>query len=217
MKQPLFPVRGGFTLVETMVAAGVFMVVSAAILTGVVSLQRNFSNSSDYAENHATQLRISDYLSRDLRQALSFAQTGTGNALVMTMTVPNYYDSTGTPRSPVVNTDATVSYQDASVSPPKKTSTIRYYIQGDSIFREVDGAAKQIAEGIADFVVIPLDSAVDPNAGTDFNLTGLNAKVAEVKVQVNFRSHFGSKTVSQTFYNTTLMRNARTDTQTNLY
>jgi hypothetical protein len=200
-----------------MVAAGVFLIVSAAVLTGVVALQRNFANTTDYTFNHATQLRISDYISRDLRQALSFSQTGTGAALVMTMTVPNYYQADGTPRTPTVNTDGTVSYTDTSVSPAKKTSTVRYYLQNDAIFRDMDGVPKQVAEDVADFLVIPLDSAVDPNAGTDFNLTSLNSKVAEVKVQVNFRSHFGSRTVSQAFYNTTLMRNARTDAQTNLY
>src|SRR4051812_6276045 len=145
MKKPLIPACRGFTLMETVVAAGVFMVVSAAVLTGVVALQRNFANTSDYSFNHATQLRISDYLSRDLRQALSFSQAGTGAALVMTMTVPNYYQSDGTPRTPTVNADGTVSYTDASVAPAKKVSTIRYYMQNDSIFREVDGVSKQIA------------------------------------------------------------------------
>src|SRR3954471_21473656 len=82
----------GATLVEVIVAAGVFMMLSAAIVTGVVSLQRNFTNTGDYAVNHSTQLRISDYIARDLRQAVTFSQSGTGDATIITMDVPNYYN-----------------------------------------------------------------------------------------------------------------------------
>jgi type II secretory pathway pseudopilin PulG len=206
-----------FTLVETVIAGGVFAVVSAAIITGVIALQRNFSNTRDYAVNHSAQLRISDYIARDLRQAITFSQTGTGAALSMTLTVPNYYDSTGKPRTPVVKADGSVVYQDTGVAPPKESSTIRYFINGETMYREVDGAPRPIAENVAAFVIIPLDSAADPTAVTDFNLSGITSKVAEVKVQVNFRTKFGRKSVTQVFYNTTLMRNSRTDAQTNLY
>jgi type II secretory pathway component PulJ len=207
----------GATLAETVVAAGVFAILCVAFITGSISLQRNFSNTKDYARNHSAQLRISDYIARDLRQAVSFSQTGSGQQLVMTLTVPNFYDASGTPRTPVVNADGSVSYRDASVTPPKVTSTIRYFINNQIMYREMDGAARPIAESVAGFVVIPLDSTRDANAAVDFNLTGIVSKVAEIKVQVNFQSRYGARAVSQTFYNTTLMRNARTDAQTNLY
>jgi type II secretory pathway component PulJ len=207
----------GATLMETVVAAGVFAVLCAAFITGAISLQRNFSNTKDYARNHSAQLRISDYIARDLRQAVTFAQVGSGQQLVMTLTVPNFYDATGTPRVPVVNTDGSVSYMDSSVTPPKTTSTIRYFISNQTMYRELDGAARPIAESVAGFVVIPLDSTADPNATTDFNFSGITGKVAEIKVQVNFQSKYGARGIAQTFYNTTLMRNARTDAQTNLY
>jgi type II secretory pathway component PulJ len=206
-----------FTLAETSIAAGVFAILSAASITGVISLQRNFSNTHDYAVNHSAQLRISDYIARDLREALSFSQTGSGSSLVMTLTVPNYYDAFGMPRTPTVNADGTVAYQDNSVIPPKQTSTIRYYITNQTMYREVDGTAKTIAESVEEFLVIPVDSTADPNAAADFDLTGITSKVAEIKVQVNFTTRFGSHSVTQIFYNTTLMRNARTDAQTNLY
>lgn len=226
MKRAFSARHAGATLAETIVAAGVFMVVSVSIVSGVVALQRNFLNTSDYAVNHAAQLRISDYIARDLRYATTFSQTGSGSSTVITMQIPNYYDPTQLdpvtkkpkPRNPTVNSDGTVSYQDSS-TPPKKSNTVRYYmdVAKDTIFREVDGVSRVIADDVADFQILPLDSAVDPNAATDFNLAVLNSKVAEVKVQVNFKTRFGTKTVTQTFYNTTLMRNPRTDVQTNLY
>ena len=207
----------GISLAETVVAAGVFAVLCVAFITGTVSLQRNFSNTADYAGNHSSQLRISDYIARDLRQAVSFSQSGSGASLVMTLTLPNFYDAAGVPRTPVVNADGSVSYMDSSVTPAKVTTTIRYFISNQTMYREVDGAARPIAESVAGFVVTPLDSTKDANAATDFNLSGITSKVAEIKVQVNFQSRFGTSGVSQTFYNTTLMRNARTDAQTNLY
>jgi prepilin-type N-terminal cleavage/methylation domain-containing protein len=208
--------KGGFTLLETVVATGVFAVLSAATVTGVISLQRNFSNTTDFAVNHSAQLRISDYIARDLRQALSCSQAGTGSSLVITLTIPNFYTSTGTPRLPVVNSDGTVSYQNTA-TPPKKTSTVRYFIDKGSMYREVDGAAKPIAEDVAEYIILAIDSTVDPNAGATFSFNGISGKVAAIKVQVNFRTRFGKRAVTQTFYNTTLMRNARTDAQTNLY
>src|SRR5215207_9465891 len=96
----LAAVRGA-TLAETVVAAGVFLVLCTAFITGAISLQRNFSNTKDYARNHSAQLRISDYIARDLRQAVTFSQVGSSQALVITMTVPNFYDTTGSPRTPV--------------------------------------------------------------------------------------------------------------------
>src|SRR4051812_34064146 len=204
-------------MAEVMVASGVFLIIAASFITGLVALQRSFSSTISYARNHSSQLRISDYLARDLRQALTFSQTGSGSALVVTLTLPKYYDSNGSPRMPVINSDGTVTYQDSSVNPPNKAVNVRYYIQNNAIFREVDGVPRQIAENVQNFAIIPLDSSVDPSAVTDFNLSGITSKVAEVKVQVNFTSHFGAKNVTQTFFNTTLMRNARTDAQTNLY
>src|SRR3954466_16360114 len=104
----------GASLAETVVAAGVFAVLVVAFITGAFSLQRNFSNTKDFARNHSAQLRISDYIARDLRQSVAFSQTGTGAALVMILSIPNFYDATGTPRMPVVNANGSVSYQDAS-------------------------------------------------------------------------------------------------------
>jgi prepilin-type N-terminal cleavage/methylation domain-containing protein len=208
--------RSGFTLLETVVATGVFAVLSAASVTGVISLQRNFSNTTDFAVNHSAQLRISDHIARDLRQALSCSQAGTGSSLVITLTVPNYYTTTGAARLPVVNTDGSVSYQDTA-TPPKKASTIRYFITKGTMYREVDGAARPIAEDVAEYIILAIDSTVDPNAAATFSFNGISGKVAAIKVQVNFRTRFGKRAVTQTFYNTTLMRNARTDAQTNLY
>lgn len=226
MNRPKVRALAGYTLVEVTVAAGVFMMLSAAIVSGVVALQRNFTNTGDYAVNHATQLRISDYIARDLREAVNFSQTVTATDCIITMDVPNYYDPTKldsatkkpTPRDPTLNADGTVTYQSGTGATAVTTNRVRYFKDAANVmYREVDGAAKPIADDVADFKVIPLDSAVDASAATDFNFSSISGKVAEVKVQVNFTTRFGSRTVTQTFYNTTLMRNPRKDQPTSLY
>lgn len=205
------------TLVETMVSTAIFACLCAALITGVTALQRCFANTTIYASNHAAELRISDYIARDLRESTSFTQSGSGSSLIITMTVPNFYGPDGTPRMATINPDGTVTYVDLTATPAKATSTISYYIANQTVYRRVDGVSTAIADAVQNFVIVPLDSAVDPNATTDFNLGGVNTRVAEVKIQVNFNSHYGTRQTLESFSNTTLMRNARTDTQTNLY
>lgn len=42
-----------------------------ALLVAFTSLQRNYSATTDYAINHADEMRISDYLAMDLRRAVA--------------------------------------------------------------------------------------------------------------------------------------------------
>src|SRR3954466_2460978 len=80
----------GGSLAEVMIASGVFLVIAASFITGLISLQRSFASTMSYARNHAAQLRISDYLARDLRQALTFSQSGSGSGIVVSLTLPKY-------------------------------------------------------------------------------------------------------------------------------
>jgi type II secretory pathway component PulJ len=214
----------GMTLVEMLVACGVLLVIGMGLVMGLAALQRNFQATCDYATNHGDEMRISDYLARDLRRATSVSVSGTGSATTVTMTLPNYYDSTGSPRVPVVNSDGTVAYQDASVTPPVNSTSVTYYLSNGTMYRSQNAVAKALAVNVQSFQLTLVDSATDPNAGSDFNLSSsLLGKVAEVKTQISFSPHFSNSGSTQngikstTFYNTTLLRNARTDTKVTLY
>ncbi|MFN2508139.1 MAG: hypothetical protein ABR589_05145 [Chthoniobacterales bacterium] len=69
----------------------IFSAVSAGLIMGFVSLKRNYAATTDFAINHADQMRISDYLALDFRRAVAVkvAQNDT------TVFIPAYY----TPRS----------------------------------------------------------------------------------------------------------------------
>ena len=84
---------GGFTLVELMVAMALGAVVFGAALTGVVSLQKSYAATEQYAADLADQTRLLDVLAMDLRRAndVSVTPDANGNATAVTVTLPNYY------------------------------------------------------------------------------------------------------------------------------
>lgn len=207
----------GISLLETMIATGVIAVIGAGLLMALTALQRNFAATKDYATRHGDEMRISDYLALDLRRALSVQISGSGTSTSVTLTVPNYYDSTGSPRMPVINSDGTVAYRDAG-TPPAATVTVRFFLSGGAMIREENGVQQQLAVNVQDFQLTVLDSATDPNAAQNFNLlVSLAGKVAQVKTRISFNPLFrvggatADTTKATTFYSTTLLRNARND------
>lgn len=214
MLPKLFKTSRGMTLIEMMVAAGVLMVIGTGLAMGLASLQKVFSATINYTGDHASEMRISDYISRDLRSATKVAITGTGGGTILTVSLPNFYDSTGNPRTPVISADGSVSYQDAS-TPPVTSGTVTYYMSNGSMYRATSGTQKVLATSVQTFQLTIIDSALSASGTTIFNLpTSISGKVAEVKTQVAFSpvfSAYGSTAngvQATTFYNTTLMRNA---------
>src|SRR4051812_29027720 len=84
----------GFLISEVMISTIVFAAISAALLLGFTALERNYTATTDFALNHADQMRISDYLALDLRRALAIQAVRNDT----TISIPDYYDSAGNPR-----------------------------------------------------------------------------------------------------------------------
>ena len=88
--------QAGFTFVEVMIAASLTLVLLVAALSGVVTLQKSYVASENYATGLADEMRLLDYLALDLRRAVS---PGTGLApwaldadgQGLKVTVPDYY------------------------------------------------------------------------------------------------------------------------------
>ena len=106
--------NGGFTLAETAVASAIVAIILVSIVIGGVFLQRIFAGSDGSMKAGADQLRVLDYIVRDLRQSLTAAVLPSGQEL--TLTIPAYRDpSTGNPVIPVVHPNSdTVDYGDAA-------------------------------------------------------------------------------------------------------
>jgi prepilin-type N-terminal cleavage/methylation domain-containing protein len=86
-------IPAGFTLCEMLVALGVASVVFAAIITASVALYRSFNAVDDYFSTQMQQLRIMDYLNRDVKRATMV--TTSANLQSITVTVPNYLIQAG--------------------------------------------------------------------------------------------------------------------------
>ena len=188
----------GFTLPEVMISSSIFASVCLGLLMGFVALEHNYAAATDFAVNHADQMRISDYMALDLRRALAVvaAQNDT------TIYIPSYYDETGNPRTPVLDGKGGV-YYGASGSSVR----IHYYRSGGTIYRQQDDKTPTpLAVHVEDF---------------RFDVTDLG-KVVQTRITFSptFSSNNGtsqSKVAATSFYNTTLLRNSRTDIQSSVY
>jgi prepilin-type N-terminal cleavage/methylation domain-containing protein len=141
----------GFTLSELLVAVSISSIVLAAAVASSISLQKSFSAVDNYFATHMQQVRIVDYLSRDVNRGLSV--TTSVDLQTLTVNVPNYIiqagDSEavanpsliGTPRTP------TVAYTSSGlqINYGASTSTVVYSLSNSSILRTENGAVTTIA------------------------------------------------------------------------
>jgi prepilin-type N-terminal cleavage/methylation domain-containing protein len=166
----------GFTLGEMLVAVSVSSIVLAAAIASSVSLQKSFNAVDNYLATHMQQVRVIDYLSRDVNRA--FIVTTSVDLQTVTVNVPNYIikagDSEaaanpsliGTPRSPTV-TYTSSGYQ---VNYGASTSTVVYSINNSSIVRTENGAITTIASSTDQ--LIPQSTDVDL-ANTEYTNTAV--------------------------------------------
>jgi type II secretory pathway component PulJ len=141
----------GFTLGETLISLSLSsLILAAAIATGV-SLQKSFNAVDNYFSTHMQQIRIIDYLNRDVKRGLIV--TTSVDLQTVTVTVPNYIiqagdteavgnsSLVGTPRTP------TVSYTSSGlqVNYGSSNSTVAYSISGNAILRTENGTVTTIA------------------------------------------------------------------------
>lgn len=182
----------GFALAELMISTSIFAAVTAALLLGFVALKRNYAATTDFANNHADQMRISDYLALDFRRAVKVDPPQTNDVSIY---IPCYYDSTPSHsiQTPTLDGKGGVNYGVAGSS-----VKVRYYLSGSVIYRQ-EGADAPIvlASDVEDFIFVPSDLG----------------KV--IKTSITFKPIYRSAGASAevrnatAFYNTTLLRNNR--------
>src|SRR6266550_1199515 len=147
--------QSGFTLAEILTAMAIAVVIFAAIITASLAMQKSFNAVDHYFATHIQQVRIIDYLNRDVKRALIV--TTSANQQTVTLTIPKYIvqcgdpdaDATctgtpptapagsniGKPRTPDINSSQ-VNYWKPATS--VIYSTIVYSISGKSILRTED-------------------------------------------------------------------------------
>ncbi len=137
----------GFTLVETMVSLSISIVLVGLGLIAAFAIQRSFDATIRYSRAQNEQVRVLDFMALDLRRALGVSLTGG----ILQMTIPDYYNAAGSPRTPTVSNGYAV-YGSAANAP-----LVRYYQNGSNIIREQAGVPVTIAENIEVFQFTPKD------------------------------------------------------------
>ena len=189
--------EGGYAISELIVSTSIFCSISLGLLMGFTSLERNYAATSDFTLNHADEMRISDYMAMDLRRAIA-VQAAVNDTTIF---IPAYYDQTGTPRVPALDGEGGVFYGASGSS-----VRVHYYLMAGTIYRQQDNAAAQpLAVNVQDFV---------------FNVTDAG-KVVTTRITFNPTFNSGGASAAATtataFYNTTLLRNSRTDIESSVY
>ena len=157
--------QSGFTLAEILTAMAIAVVIFAAILAATLAMQKTFNAVDNYFATHVQQVRIIDYLNRDVKRALIC--TTSANQQTVTLTIPKYIIQSGDAeavsnpslvgamRNPTISTTTS----GVQVNYGTTTSTVVYSINGAAILRTEDGVVTTIASSTDQ--LIPTTTDVD--------------------------------------------------------
>lgn len=142
---------GGFSLSEVVIATALSTLIIGGALTSSIALQKSFNAVDNYFATHMQQVRIIDYLNRDVNRGLIV--TTSVDLQSVTVTMPNYLIQSGdaeaianpaligTPHTPTV-TQTTSGMQ---INYGTTATTVVYSINGMSILRTENGVVTTIA------------------------------------------------------------------------
>jgi hypothetical protein len=129
--------KGGFTLGETMVATAVATLLLAGLFSAATALNRANAASDDYFSTHMQQIRIIDYLSRDVKR--SYSVTTSPDLMTVTCIMPNYVIQSGDPEAVSDSTTIGQRRKPVVVGPPYKavvdygTRNTRSFADGQTV------------------------------------------------------------------------------------
>lgn len=150
-----------FTIAELLIGLGVTGIFMAGLVRVWMTLSYSGMNIASFAARQNDQMRVFDYLKRDIRRATTIEIYDAGTLVTGTttfgpelrLTIPQYYsdsreeDNAIGPKAtntPTV-TSGTVSYGTAL--------TVRYFTSGGAVIRDEAGAARTVASAAGAFVL----------------------------------------------------------------
>lgn len=141
----------GFTLTELMIATGTGGAVLAAIMASSIALQKTLNAIDNYLATQMQQIRIIDYLNRDVKRGL--VVTTSVDLQNVTITMPSYLIQSGDPEAignpSLVGTPRTPTISNSASGPlvnyGSSTTTVVYSVSGLSILRTENGTVTMVA------------------------------------------------------------------------
>jgi prepilin-type N-terminal cleavage/methylation domain-containing protein len=198
--------QSGFTLAEILTAMAIAVVIFAAIITALLAMQKSFNAVDHYFATHIQQVRIIDYLNRDVKRALIC--TTSADQQTVTLTIPKYIIQSGDAEA-VINPSLVGAMRTPTISTTTSgvlvnygttTSTVVYSINGANILRTEDGVVTTIASSTDSLV--PKDS--------DTELTNTEYTTMSVTFQPIFTSgNVADERTGTTVFSLAYLRNKR--------
>ena len=167
--------QSGFTLAEIMMAMAIAVVIFAAIITASLAMQKSFNAVDHFFATHVQQVRIIDYLNRDVKRALIV--TTSANQQTVTLTIPKYIIQSGdaeavsNPSLVGAMRSPTLSTTTSQVNYGTTTSTVVYSINGASILRTEDGVVTTVASSTDQLVPSSTDTVLTNTEYTTMAIT----------------------------------------------
>ena len=155
------PRLAAFTLVEILVAMAAFGLFATALLTAWNSINATAVNTTAYTRRQNDQMRVLDYLKRDIRRATTVeiydgASLVTGTTTFgseLRLTIPDYYEDTREED----NALGTNTPNAAGVTAGKVTYgtalTVRYYALNGAAVRDEASALRKISDSAGAFTL----------------------------------------------------------------
>ena len=175
-----------FTLSEMMIAIAIASLILGVTVTSSIALQRSFNSVDNYMATHMQQIRIVDFLARDVRRGLSV--TSSIDKQMVDIKIPKYIiqagdlDATGstigTPRPPT----RAIASGELNINYGTTTNSVRYEVNGASILRKelkADGtwSVTTIASSTDNLIPQTLDTEL---ANTEYATTAITFKPRSV-------------------------------------
>jgi type II secretory pathway component PulJ len=198
--------RHGFTLTELMIATGTGGFVLAAIMTSSIALQKTLNAIENYFATQMQQIRIIDYLNRDVKRGLIV--TTSVDLQNVTITVPSYLiqagdpeaianpSLVGAPRTPTISNTAS----GPQVNYGSSTSTVVYSISGQSILRTENGTVTMVASSTDQLVPQTTDVEL---ANTEYTRTSVTF------LPIFTSGNLATEQKGTTLFSTSYLRNKR--------
>lgn len=182
--------NSGFTMGEMMISLSLSSILIATALGASVGLQKSFAAVDDFFATHLQQIRIIDYLSRDVKRA--YAVTTSADKLTVNCTVPNYVIATGDAdagsgninigkrRAPTITPTANGAVIDYGTT----TSTVTYSLSNQTITR--------IENGVITTIAASTDSLIPETTDVELSNTEYASSTVTFMPKFNFHPNNGN-------------------------
>jgi len=145
--------RFGFTLIESLIAMSLSSALFGLLMVSAMGFQRSFVATGNQVTSHNEQLRLTDYLARDLRSASNVSVRNDGKGIDIVIPTADANTLSTNLNLPVVG-------QLLQANASGTNRTICYYLHGTDLYRVEDGQRVEIARHISSFTATPTGGRV---------------------------------------------------------